>query len=154
MPLVKRPILLALIFGIPWALVLLSWVRVGRFEFKPAYSGEDVGQFVNFTPSLSEQDPRCVWISKGEWGGVQKGDLLDIGFLGLASGSKSTVLGGYDWIHLRGGVEIGRGSSGKLRFGLLYGLACALPFILAGIDVLCARSRTSRSTTQGQSNPV
>jgi hypothetical protein len=123
----SRAIPLGLAFSIPWTLYLGSFVLTGEFDVSVRSTlDHDVNEFALLSGLLGGSERRMVRIG-GEWGPVEVGDVLQVRFVGLSTGSKSTILGGYRWVHRRRGVEASRGSHGRAQFWILLGLACLIP---------------------------
>jgi len=141
---VANGLLIGIAFSVPWGIFLGSFVRTGDFDVAIGeYDDGSVHKSVNVSQPFDPPEIRMVQI-EGEWNPVKPGDRLHVGFVGLATGSKSTILGGYRWTQQRGGAELGRGTRGVTRFWTLFGTASLLPVLLCLSIALRWRKRGQR----------
>lgn len=103
--------------------VLNSYPERSHNEFEP----------VN-VPLFGGEESRMIRIDR-EWGLAQPGDTLEIRFAGFATGSKSTITGGYEWIHRRGNQELSRGARSLALFWTLFVSVGVAPVILLAVQV-------------------
>jgi hypothetical protein len=131
---VVNALALGLLLSVVLGILLGSFVRVGTYEVRVKYDGETITSREPLSRMFGAPEMRSIAFS-GEWDRPRAGDTLQIGFVGLATGSKSTILGGYSWIQKRQGIEVGRGSRGKVLFWMLFGLVTSLPMLLSLVRI-------------------
>jgi hypothetical protein len=127
---VKNTLVGGLLFSVCWGLFLGVFVRLGSYEVKVEYDNETITSRAPLSRLFAPPEMRSMAFS-GDWNPPRAGDTLQIAFVGLATGSKSTILGGYSWVQWNQGVEVSRGSRGKILFWLLFALAVSLPLLLS-----------------------
>jgi len=148
----SRAIALGLALSIPWAFYMCSFVLRGEFDVSVRSPMDHaLNEFASLSGLSGGTERRMVRIDGG-WGPVEAGDVLHIGFIGLSTGSKSTFLGGYSWVHRRREVELSRGSHGRAAFWGCLGLACLIPTFLSFALALRFR-RSSGRDVRGTSSP-
>ena len=114
-----------------WLLLLLGHLRTSSFTHVLKDSWHDsLNEFGSVScPLFGGEESRMVRLDK-EWGPVLAGDTLEIRFVGFSTGSKSTITGGYSWIHRRGNQELGRSSRSLMLFWPLFILVGVVPVLL------------------------
>lgn len=122
-----------LVIALVWMFLLLGRLRTSGFSHVLDGSPEkSLNEFATVAALSGGGETRMIRIDR-EWGPAQAGDTLEVRFAGFATGSKSTLNGGYEWIHRRGTQELGRGARSLALFWTLVLTVGVGPVILLGV---------------------